>query len=233
MYGAGNEPTSTAEVEALLGTGYIPTNTGQEIPNRIFPQGARSAGTAFDEITKNECVKRIGVVDLGTLTWDVSGSGTANEYAYSDGIASLAKAPSEDVLPINIICSKYTTDTQGHVYSHAGNDIISMRYSGYSIPGRLTLYSTSLIGMTGAQIKTAMAGVMLNYELATPVTYATETHYMIGASDLYSTQRAIVSLGHTSVSAPFVGDITYGNMTDGCTAGIYKKYLEGNQLLEK
>ena len=46
------------------------------IIRKYFPQGMKSAGTAHDEIRYNktsgkwEKVVRIGVVDLGTFSWD-------------------------------------------------------------------------------------------------------------------------------------------------------------------
>lgn len=60
MYGAGNEPTSTAEVEELIGADYIPYNTGEDIPNRIFPVGMKSAGSVADEWSGNTATRKIG-----------------------------------------------------------------------------------------------------------------------------------------------------------------------------
>lgn len=40
---------------------------------KLFEDGMRSAGTAFDEVGKNKAVKRLGSVDLGKLKWSYGG----------------------------------------------------------------------------------------------------------------------------------------------------------------
>lgn len=36
---------------------------------KLFEDGTKSAGTAFDEATKGKAIKRIGVMDMGKITW--------------------------------------------------------------------------------------------------------------------------------------------------------------------
>ena len=40
--------------------------------NLLFPDGLCSAGSVYDEITEKKAIKRIGKVDLGTLSWTLA-----------------------------------------------------------------------------------------------------------------------------------------------------------------
>jgi hypothetical protein len=46
-----------------------------KVGNLLFPYGLLSAGSAHDEITATKAIKRIGVVDLGSLGWGYSNYG--------------------------------------------------------------------------------------------------------------------------------------------------------------
>lgn len=76
-FGAGNEPATVEEFEALFPNDYYPYDAGSmlsvdmdgiEIGNEIceipastyFPEGMRGAGTAYDELTSDKAVTRIG-----------------------------------------------------------------------------------------------------------------------------------------------------------------------------
>ena len=93
MFGTGNEPATVAEFRAVFPDDYYPYNTGElksimsetveaknqsgetkhvNIPTlKYFPDGMRSAGSAYDEINflSQKAIKRIGAVDMGTLSW--------------------------------------------------------------------------------------------------------------------------------------------------------------------
>ena len=208
MYGAGNEPTSTAEVEELIGSGYIPYTTGEDIPNRIFPVGMKSAGSVADEWSGSTATKRIGVVDLGTLTWVVQGSGGNNERAYSTGLRNIAVYSPDNVVG-NIICADFASATAGDTYSHASNNITAIGST-----GNLWIYSTSLVGLTAAQIKAALSGVLLYYELATPIEYTTDQPLPGTLAEFESggTMRRLPVDTAGSVLAPFVGSFEYGHI---------------------
>lgn len=53
---------------------------------KLFEDGMRSAGTAFDEVGKNKAVKRIGVIDMGEMTWSKRDDVSPNMFA-SYGVA--------------------------------------------------------------------------------------------------------------------------------------------------
>lgn len=69
---------------------YIETIT--ELPiSDYFPNGMKSAGSVYDELTETKAITRIGSVDLGTLTWNYNS--TYNAFS-STGIANIAKGAS-------------------------------------------------------------------------------------------------------------------------------------------
>lgn len=134
----------------------------------IVPTGLKSAGTVYDygiiekgKLTK--IVKCIGEVDLGTLTYAYYqgsvGGGTAHPYF----ITPLSGKYGNDVAAL---CSKYetvnwvafarSTDKVLNTANAIGSNYIQIRDSAYT---------------DTATFKTAMSGVMLNYELATPEVY--------------------------------------------------------------
>ena len=200
MYGAGNEPTSTAEVEELIGSGYIPYTTGEDIPNRIFPDGMKSAGSVADEWGGTTATKRIGVVDLGTLTWSIRSNifiATINDM----------KMVSNNTRG-NILCTKYATESWNNF---SDKSIIGSYAYAHGPHIKDSSYTDA------ATFKAAMSGVLLYYELATPVTYTTDQPLPGTLAEFESggTMRRLPVDTTSEVIAPMVCDFQYGaNMSD-------------------
>lgn len=116
-------------------------------------------GGSLDLISGVLTINFSDLVDLGDLAWSTDGQG----YAQTN-VSDIKPNPSTTTLS-NIICDKLKTDTQAHVYQKYENNTISGATS-----AQVRLYSTSLNGMTAAQIKTALTGYKIAYELETPVT---------------------------------------------------------------
>lgn len=120
-----------------------------DIPSsKYFPDGMRSAGSAYDEINflSQKAIKRIGAVDLGTLSWG-SNTGTypTNSF-YSIGFTD-AKGNTTNII---------SNGKFYNIYANSGGNIIAITDSDEK-------YDSS------EAFKSAMSGVMLYYELATPV----------------------------------------------------------------
>lgn len=191
MYGAGNEPTNTALIEEQIGTGYIPYNTGEDIPNRIYPKGAKSAGTACDVIRQTDTDRVIGVVDLGTLSWSYSNTRFKATLNRQNGT-------------LNLLCTLYqptslsTTAPDKTIYagSYYGANQIAIYDSAYT---------------DAATFKAAMSGVLLYYEQATPEHFdLLNPLSQLVACDPDGTQRRLPEDTASSVSAPMVCDFQYG-----------------------
>ena len=128
-----------------------------------FPNGMRSAGSAYDEMDfeRRKAIKRIGVVDLGGLNWFYEPT-TPNErfVASVDGIKIVSGSAKG-----NLVCSKYTTTSVDDVYSHTADKTIAV----HNTAEQVWVYDTAYTD--AATFKAAMSGVMLYYELATPTEF--------------------------------------------------------------
>ncbi len=207
MFGAGNEPATPEEFRAMFPNDYYAYNAGElktivptsvesknqsgetlsvNIPSsKYFLDGMRSAGSAYDEINflLQKAIKRIGSVDMGTLNWAYEGAAQHERLVASlDGI----KITSSSSKKGNLVCPKYTTASVDDVYSHAADKIIAVHYTREQVWVYDSAYTNA------AAFKAAMSGVMLNYELATPVETA-----IIPTLQALSTFK-----GFTSFSAP-------------------------------
>ena len=80
----------------------------------------------------------------------------------------------------------------------------------------------------------AMSGVLLYYELATPIEYTTEPLlYTLVEFESGGTQRRLPVDTSEEVIAPMVCDFQYGKKINKCNLQIYKDRIEANQLIEK
>ena len=141
-----------------------------------------------------EVQRRYGVVDLGTLNW-VYNSTYSVFYVSVDGGA----IPSTSTGDGNAVCSKYPV-----VMSNGAN------LGDKQMVVRTSFASTSLYGVIvkdtaytdAATFKTAMSGVYLVYELATPTTETAEPYQEAQICSPYGTEEyvttGIVPVGHNT-----------------------------------
>lgn len=149
-------------------TSYEPyTSSSLSLPiSTYFPNGMKSAGNVYDELTESKAITRIGSVDLGSLEWTYSS--TFQRFS-SSGISTEVLTPSSNVRVGNILSSIYTTTSVSRTVPENRNDdmLIAVATS-----GNIIIVNESY-GSDATAFKTAMNGVMLYYELATP----TETSF--------------------------------------------------------
>lgn len=120
----------------------------------------RSAGAVADEKTPDGTItRRVGYVDMGTLNWFEISSGLYSVENIGMKYSTLQSAAS------NISCGRYS-NTAYSVF--VGNPVPDKAIATYYSSDRLYVRDTSYA--TVAAFKTAMSGVMLHYELATPTT---------------------------------------------------------------
>lgn len=129
---------------------YQPYNKYRvNIPSsKYFPDGMRSAGLTYDEINflSQKAIKRIGSVDMGTLNWG-SNTGQFPSHSFYSPILADAKGGTTNII------------SNGKFYIlYIDND------------GRIIAITDSSEEYDSSEaFKAAMSGVMLYYELATPV----------------------------------------------------------------
>lgn len=179
MFGSGNEPTSVEEFEKMFPADYYPYNAGEivsagvtevavgdtayPIPEAIrnLPGYGWSAGTArnYADYENKKYVQCVGSVDLGTLSWRVDDRVSFETFQLTG--QKLTK--NYDIAP-NILCSKYPTKTQNELWG-------KINVTGITANGRVDGYvyvnDTSYTDAT--TFKKAMQGVMLYYELESPI----------------------------------------------------------------
>ena len=122
-----------------------------------------SAGNVCDEKTPDGTItRRIGVVDLGSLTWY---AGSNNRFScYVSGITNF-KTPSANNVKANILCAKYITYTDDDFSVNLQDKSISCPNGSGAM---ITIRDTNSAYTDAATFKAAMNGVYVYYELATP-----------------------------------------------------------------
>ena len=126
----------------------------------LFPNGLCKAGDVYDEISDGKAIKRVGVVDLGTLSWTYIETGTYPYYEYQLEDAKGAYPSSMS----NLVCAKYPNRPATVDY---GNSVGISIYAFSGTSPKIRVFDGSYT--SASEFKTAMNGVMLYYELATPI----------------------------------------------------------------
>ena len=141
-----NYPSTDTDYHAYQGDTYTTT------------LGRTVYGGTLDVVSGGLVVDR-AMVDLGTLDWTLHAQG----FMWSSGMRSAVKAPSSSSDLANIVCSSLESVTALSIYNgsngigiHSNGDV-RVRYD--NMPTDPTAF------------KTAVSGVQLCYELATPQTY--------------------------------------------------------------
>lgn len=155
-------------------------------------------------------VKRIGTVDLGTLGWNVADISTNRSFVHFPG----AKLFDNDKVA-NIVSARFKADTYNNVGSNtSGLETISLGKIGEN---SYLYVKTSLITAstdTTEKIKTAMSGIALNYELATP------TRTTIAENLTFEEVSATIEQGGSI-------ETIYETLAPNCTTGfVVKKATE-------
>ena len=199
---------------------YQPYNKYRvNIPSsKYFPDGMRSAGSAYDEINflSQKAIKRIGVVDMGTLNWG-SNTGQFPSHSFYSPILADAKGGTTNII------------SNGKFYNlYIDND------------GRIIAITDSNEEYDSSEaFKSAMSGVMLHYELATPVETA-----ITPSLQALSTFKGFTSfLAPNSLTQNGPLSVTYyaeggANPENGWLTSYKRKLymgrnIEWNQLLDK
>lgn len=137
--------------------------------------GTRYGGT-LDVVSGVLTVEKASV-DLGTLNWTYSSETNRERFsAMLSGVKWVS-----DSIPINAICSALVVTDFYTVYNHIIDNTIGMWHG-------TTLAVCSSAYTDVATFKTAMNGVQLVYELATPITYQltpTQVKSLLGSNNVW------------------------------------------------
>lgn len=222
MFGAGNEPT-LEQCREIFVNDYYPYNTGTlvsadvtdvqvgdkliQLPNSI---SLKSAGSVYDSLEFYEAdgkyyqkhTQRVGVVDLGTLTWNLkedygrysvlnwSQDGTQNRYGGNP----------------NMLCAKYSYKRITGVYMQGEAKGICVNNSYASAKPSIYIDDCDYANLN--EFNAAMQGVLLYYELATPIVTITEIDNRFDAVDV-STGDKITFVGNSDYHLPVPNEEEY------------------------
>jgi hypothetical protein len=126
--------------------------------NQLFPNGLLSAGSVYDEITATKAIKRVGVVDMGTLNW--------NRFAETD-IYIFQVTPAgigvySDITSVpNLLNKVYPSVLRADIKTT--DKCISQNNGAKALIIRDDAYTDV------TSFKAVMSGVLLYYELAEPI----------------------------------------------------------------
>lgn len=140
-----------------------------QIPEVIkaLPGYGWSAGTArnYVDYENKRYVQCVNSVDLGTLTW-TAGGGISSRTVFIASSRKICgqKLSYNSAIASNILCSKYLAKSQNEVWSDAAPVGIA---TNATIDGYVYVNDTAYTDATA--FKQAMQGVMLYYELETPI----------------------------------------------------------------
>lgn len=199
----------------------LPITTVTSGGSAIFSDGMKSAGSVYDELTSSKAVKRIGIVDLGSLAWDYDGT-YKRFYATLTG----SKRPADNSLSANMLGAIYTTTnfnaflgdttldkTVAHPYN---NDTIQIRNLAYT---------------TAAAFTTAMNGVYLVYELDTPVEYTLDSEVNLNYRvDDFGTETLLPQNNATPTTAPIIYDVRYAMNAVDTLRNLPKNYISKDSM---
>lgn len=138
------------------------------------------AGTVYGgtlDVTNGVLTVDMAMVDLGSLAW--SAVNETNDTS-AGGLASTLKKPSSNSKAANMICSAYQVVARNNI---AEKTILA------NTGGAVVVRDSSYAGMTGAQVASALSGVQLVYELATPIEITitpTEVTTLLGTNNIWA-----------------------------------------------
>lgn len=174
IYGNSNigydSATSTWKDEHLTFSKFISGSSEINIPvSTYFPTGMKSVtdknGIVYrDELTTSKAVARIGVIDLGDITWAKDST-----HSPSQGF----QAAGSNTTAYNIFRARFKKDSGTYTTSFAFSD----RYSGQttdmgcyyvnlSSMNRLYIYDSERVDLTAAEFKAAVTGIKMYYIVA-------------------------------------------------------------------
>ena len=164
-----------------------------------FPTGMKNAGTAYDELTESKAITRIGALDLGSLTWTYETDMTwGNSFrARADYIKFQGQ----------LLCTRY----RGYV--GALNTMPDMSISATNSQAYLFLRVKDSNYTDATAFKTAMNGIMLYYELATPTETAVDLDLDFMAYE-NGTEQLLPVNGSVPSTSPIIADMTYMSIDD-------------------
>lgn len=221
MFGAGNEPT-LEQCREIFANDYYPYNAGTltsadvtavqvgdkviQLPNSI---SLKSAGSVYDSLEFYEQdgkyyqkhTQRVGVIDLGTLRWTVKETNRWIVLNWASNTASLVYGGI-----LNILCPAY--NYKRIVGSYSANTSIGICVNNTYASTISSIYIDDDRYENLNDFTASLQGVLLYYELATPIVTVTEVDNRFDAIDV-STGDKITFVGNPDYHLPVPNEEEY------------------------
>lgn len=169
-----------------------------------FPTGMKRAGSAHDELTENKAITRIGAVDLGSLTWTYA----SNYKIFICDTFTGAKGTAQQTQVPNMKCTIYRIGSWSEIATDETKDMALCHLASAN-----QLRVRNLAYTDATAFKTAMNGVMLYYELATPTEIAVDLDLDFMAYE-DGTEQLLPVNGSVPSTSPIIADMTYLSIDD-------------------
>ena len=184
MFGTGNEPSTVEEFEKIFPAEYYQYNAGEivsagvesvavgdnahQIPEAIrnLPGYGWSAGTAKNwvDYENKKYIQCVDSVDLGTLDWKINTTSSVGNHFYgSVKHFNFKYLGAFGTTVYNVLCSKYRT------VARSSNVFVdkTITVDGVAVVSQIQVKDTAYPDATA--FKQAMQGVILYYELESPI----------------------------------------------------------------
>lgn len=232
LWSGGEIPTTYHPYEVHTLDLPISTMIGKTSPDAesevIFgSDGMNKAGTVYDSLLVDadgyarRAVKRLRKVDMGDLSWRKENDG--DKIAFKVNPTDIQK-PSSNNNIVNVVCEKYVADTYDNVYNNVNDKRIGCSYTGI-----LAVCDSAYASGTATAFQTAMDGVYLVYELATPIEYVLDTPIYLGyyAND-WGTEAIKPDNTDEPYTAPCNYDVQYGMNAVDAIRNLPRNYVSIN-----
>lgn len=180
-------------------TGKRDGSTNSEV---IFPDGLLSAGDIHDELYEDKAIKRVGRVDLGTLSWTY-----VAKYGnfLSSKILDVVPGSSSSAVP-KIVIQLYKTTNTANI--DIENKSTTLCRTGWYISSGVSITDYKYTSVQ--EFKQSLQGVYLYYELKDPITYTLDTPLDLSYKvDDFGTESILGANVSTINTTKFNGNIKY------------------------
>ena len=196
----------------------LPITTVTSGGSAVFADGMKSAGSVYDELTSTKAVKRLKMVDMGSLFY-TAGAGVSGVTIYRADIADIK-------LAAQILTPKFTTTSSYTTLYNNPNMIWAQ-----DTQQRIACSTVAGTYADAAAFKTAMNGVYLVYELATPTEYTLDSEVNLNYRvDDFGTETLLPQNNATPTTAPIIYDVRYAMNAVDTLRNLPTNYISKDSL---
>lgn len=147
--------------------------------------------------------RKYGIVDLGTLGWTLVTKTDRYNRFYTSDLRNVIEPSTSASVAANLICKNYVSSAWTATYAQTTDKIMGLIYKGSINDGYLSIVDSAY--QSAESFTTAMSGVYLIYELATPVTELASPFHNPQAISEYGTEEFIdtrdvaIPVGHHTI----------------------------------